>query len=132
MEKTKTLLFTKILCGLFLVATILSFFIIFKKIDSPVSFKFLVGYAFFAFIIVIYIPFITIMNARKLTWIQIRKSIFTFITLFILFSALNFTFDYLSKESEIDFPIILSTSLGLSFSIAFIDILFLKEKMKRK
>lgn len=132
MKRNKILFFTKILYVLFIIATIISLFIIYKKIDTDISFKFLVGYVFLAFLMLIYIPFITIVNAREFKWVHIRKSIFKFITTFILFSALNYAFGYIFRPSQIDLLRVFSTSLGISFSIAFIDITFSKEKTKGK
>jgi len=130
MEKNKRLLFTKILYGLFLLTTVITFFIVYKNIDNTISFKFLIGYIFFTFFMLIYVPFIAILNIRKFKWVYIRKRIFKFITIFILLSTLNYIFGYIMKPSEIDLLKIFSNSFGISFGIAFFDIIFFKEQIE--
>lgn len=130
MKKNKVLLFTKFLYGLSIITSIVSIFIVYKNIDNDISYKFLVGYVMLAFFMLLYVPFITIMNARKFKWVDIRRSIFKFTSTFVLFSILNYAFDYMFRPSEIDLFKVFSTSLGISFSLAFIDITFAKEKQK--
>lgn len=127
MKKSKQLIFTKILYSLFTIMTILSLFIVYKNSDNDLSFKFLVGYIFLVFFMLAYVPLIAIVNTRKYKWVYIRKSIFKFIALFILLSILNYVFDYIIRPSKIDLFSIFSTSAGLSFGIAFFNIMFLKE-----
>ena len=129
MKKMKQLFFTKIIYGLFLIATIITMFIVYMNIDNTLAFHFLIGYAFFAFFMLIYVSIITIVNIRKFKWAYIRRSIFKFIALFILLSAITYTFNYIMRPSKIDLLRIFSNSLGLSFGIAFFDIVFFKEKI---
>lgn len=56
---------------------------------------------------------------RKLNWIEIKKLILRFITLFIFFSAVTYIFNYIFRPSEID-VYDFGTPLGLSF----LDIMF--------
>lgn len=126
----KKILFIKNFYTLFIVATMISFFIIYKNIDNNGSFIFLVGYGFFTFFMLIFIFFITLINARKSKWVHVRKSILRFITLFIVFSTLNYAFDFIIRPEKIELLRIFSTSLGLSFGIAFFDITCSKELKK--
>ena len=128
MKKSKQLIFTKVLYSLFAIATILALFIVYKNIDNDLSFKFLAGYIFLTFFMLAYVPIITIVNTRKYRWVYVRKRIFKFITFFILLSILNYVFDYIIRPSTIDLFNIFSTSAGLSFGIAFFDIILLKEE----
>ena len=128
MKKNKVLLFTKFLYGLFIITTIVSIFIVYKNIDNDISYKFLVSYVILAFFMLLYVPFITIMNARKFKWVDIRRLIFKFISIFVLFSISNYAFNYMFRPSEIDLFKVFSTSLGISFSLAFIDITFSKKQ----
>lgn len=130
MKKNKKLLFTKILYTLFLLATMMTFFIVYKNIDNFISFKFLIGYIFFTFFMLIYVPLTVIVNARKLKWVYIRKRIFNFITIFILLSTLNYFFGYIMRPSKIDLLKVFSNSFGISFGIAFADVIFSKEKIE--
>lgn len=76
----------------------------------------------------IYFPIITIINARKFKWIEIRSKLFKFIIIFTLTAVMKYLFGYLFTPAKIDLFNIISTSLGLSFGISFIDIIFLKNK----
>lgn len=130
MKKNKTLLFTKILYSLFLFATMITLFIVYKNIDNTISFKVLIGYIFFTFFMLLYVPLIAIVNARNLKWVYIKKRIVKFITIFILLSTLNYFFGYIMKPSKIDLLKIFSNSFGISFGISFADIIFFKEKIE--
>lgn len=123
----KKVLFMRILNALFIVATMISIFIIYKKIDNNGSFVFLVGYVFFTFFMLISVFFITLINARKSKWVHVRKSILRFIILLIVFSISNYVFDFIIRPEKIDLLRNFSTSLGLSFGIAFFDITYSKE-----
>ena len=126
MNKNATLFFTKILYVIFILGTIVSLLIVYKDIDSSIAFKFLMGYLFLIFFLLLYVPFITILNSRKLKWVEIFK----FIALFILFGTLNYGFDYVFRTSNIDLFREFSIALGLTFSISFIDITLLKREIE--
>ena len=132
MQKTrnKKLLLTKILYGLFLLSTLVIIFIVYKDIGNDISFNFLLGYIFFTFFMLIYIPGVTIMNTRGFKWTKIKVSLVKFISILLFLTAINYGFDYLVRPTEINLIRNFSTSLGLSFSLAFFDIIFLKEKNK--
>ncbi len=130
MNKNATLFFTKILYVIFILGTIVSLLIVYKDIDSSIAFKFLMGYLFLIFFLLLYVPFITILNSRKLKWVEIRKRLFKFIALFILFGTLNYGFDYVFRTSNIDLFREFSIALGLTFSISFIDITLLKREIE--
>jgi len=85
------------------------------------------GYFFLTFFMFLYVPFITILNSRKLKWVEIRKRLFKFIAVFILFGALNYGFDYVFRPSNIDLFREFSIALGLAFGGSFIDVTFLKK-----
>lgn len=128
-KKNKKMLLTRILYGTFMIATIITFFIVYKNIDNDISFKFLLGYVCFSFFMVIYIPVITLINTRNVKGRQITKGIVKFISLLILFTALTYAIDYIIRPFEISLVTIFSTSVGLSFSITFFHTIFLKEKI---
>lgn len=129
MEKNKKMFLTRILYGLFVLSTLVIIFIVYKDIGNDISVNFLLGYSFFAFFMLIYISVVTIVNARSFKWAQIKVSIVKFISILLFFTAITYGFDYLVRPTEIDLVRNFSTSLGLSFSIAFFDIIFLKEKI---
>ena len=55
-----------------------------------------------------------------------KKKKVKFITIFILLSTLNYFFGYIMRPSKIDLLKIFSNSFG----IAFVDIIFFKEKIE--
>ena len=132
MKRNKVLFFTKGLYGLYIIATIISLFIVFKEVDSRISFNFLVGYLFLTFFMLIYVVLIVIINSRKLKWIDIRKRILKFALLLILFACLNYGFDYVFRSEEITLLRVFSNSLGLAFGLAFMDVIFLKKTAAKK
>jgi hypothetical protein len=128
MKNNKALFFTKILYVLFIIGTIITLFIVYKDINSSIAFKFVTGYVLLTVFMLIYIPFITILNSRKLKWVEIRKKLFKFIAVFIIFGALNYGFDYIFRPSKIDLLREFSIALSLAFGVSFIDVTFLKKK----
>ena len=123
--------FTKSIFTIFFIGTVIMLFIVYKEIDNSISLKFLIGYVLFAFLLLIYIPVVTVINSRMLKWVDIRKRLVKFITIFILFSALNYGFDYFFRPEKIDLLRQFSIAFGLAFGISFIDvILFKKEENK--
>lgn len=128
MKKNTMLSFTKILYVIFIIGTIISLFIVYKNLDSDIAFKFVKGYIFLVFFLLCYIPIITILNLRKLKWVEIRRSLFKFVTVFVLFGALNYGFDYFFRPSNIDLFREFSIAFGMAFGIAFIDVIFLKKQ----
>jgi len=128
MKKNATLLFTRILYVLFAIGTIILLFIVHKDMNNRITFIFGIGYIFLTFFMLLYIPFITFFNLRKFKWIEIRKRLFRFIALFILFGASNYGLNYFFRPSNIDLYKSFSSALGLAFGITFIDVIFLKNK----
>ncbi|GAA0077001.1 hypothetical protein UT300005_13790 [Clostridium sp. CTA-5] len=128
MNKGKTLLFTKVLYSIFIIWTILTFFIIYNNVNNNIALKAVIGYALFTFFMLLYIPIITLFNARNLKWNYIKKVLKKFIFLFITIFIVNCAFDYIFKSSNIDIFNSCSHALGLSFGLAFIDIIFLKKE----
>ncbi|PAB57391.1 hypothetical protein [Anaeromicrobium sediminis] len=128
MKKNKLLIFTRILYILFAIGTIIVFWMVYKDIDSSFAFKFGIGYVFLTFFLLLYVPFVTILNLRKLKWVEIRRRVIKFIGLFISFGTLNYIFDYVFRPSNIDLFREFSSGLGLAFGISFIDVTFFKKK----
>ena len=128
-KNAAVLIFTRILYVLAVIGTIISLFIVYKDIDSIFAIRFLMGFLYFVFFMLLYIPFITVINSRKFQGAEIRKRLLKFIVLFISFGVSNYVFDYFFRPSNIDFFREFSVPLGLSFGIAFIDATFLKSKV---
>lgn len=132
MKKNKILLFTKIVYSLFLIGTIIACIIVYKNIDNNMASNFVIGYALFVLFMLIYVPIITLLNARKLKWDYLKKVLKEFIFLFAVIFLLNCAFDYIFKSSNIDMLNACTNALGLSFGMAFIDITFLKKGRELK
>jgi hypothetical protein len=118
-----------ILFIVFLAGTILTFFIIYKDIDTSLSLKFIIGYVIYLLLYGLLSIFLVIANTRKLKWIQVRKRFFTFIIWFISLSAANYIIYYFFRRSEMDVWDI-GIPLGISFGLAFSDLMSWKRKNK--
>lgn len=116
-----------ILFIVFLAGTILTFFIIYKDIDTSLSLKFIIGYVIYLLLYGLFSIFLVIANTRKLNWIQVRKRFFTFIIWFISLSAAYYIIYYFFRRSEMDVWD-LGIPLGISFGLAFSDLMSWKKK----
>lgn len=132
MKKNKTLLFTKIVYSLFLIGTIITCIIVYNNIDNNVALKFVIGYALFAVFMLLYVPTITLLNARNLKWDYLKKVLKEFIFFFAIIFLLNCAFDYIFKNSNIDILDACTHALGSSFGAAFIDVTFFKKGKELK
>lgn len=118
---------TKVICILFVICTIISIFIVYKNIKNPYVIKFVIGYVIFVFFFLFYIGLITILNMRKLKWVEIRKRLCIFFLIFILLSASNSLFTYLIK-GEVKILSHTDNAFGFAFGITFMDLLFTQKE----
>lgn len=130
MKKNIILNFTRIVLGLFLVASIMAIFIAYREIDNSLAFNFMKGYVILLVFVLIYVPIITIINLRKLKSTEIKKKIIKFIVTVVIITCANCIFDYFFKSSKIDILRAFKESLGLAFGINFVDIIIFKIKDK--
>lgn len=114
--------------GLLLVSIIIILFMAHKDIDSSFSFAFIIGYIIFLFLSVFYFMIKIIINMKKLKGIEIRKRVYKFIAYFVFLSGFAYIADYIFKSVEFDLYNIVSNSLGLSFGLVFLDLVFSKKK----
>ena len=121
----KNILF--IFYAIFLIATIIMFLIVYNCISGNLALPFVVGYLVLIVFYAIYMFSMTILNLKKFKCVEIKKSIFKFITLFVSFGVLNYGFDYFVRHSNIDLLREFSTSLGIAFAFSFADIAFSKK-----
>jgi hypothetical protein len=78
---------TKILYILFMICTIIMLFIVYKDIDNNIATKFGMYYFYLTLFIVMYMLLTTILNLRKLGWIELKKEfwdLFLFLSYFFL------------------------------------------------
>lgn len=130
MKKNIILNFTRIILGLFLVASIMAIFIAYREIDNNLASNFMKGYVVLLVFVLIYVPIITIINLRKLKSTEIKKKIIKFIVTVVIITCANCIFDYFFKSSKIDILRAFKESLGLAFGINFVDIIIFKIKGK--
>ncbi|AVK47619.1 hypothetical protein AXY43_06010 [Clostridium sp. MF28] len=125
---SKALLFNKVIYLVFFICTIITFIIVYSNIDNSMASKFVIGYAVFALFMLLYVPIITLFNARKLKWDYLRKVLNKFVIMFATFFVLNCTFDYIFKSPNVDILNAASHAVGLSFGLAFVDVTFLERR----
>lgn len=128
MKKNSLSFFTKTIFTIFFIGTIIMLFIVYKKVDNSIAFKFLIGYVLFTFLLLIYVPVVTVINSRRLKWVDIKKRLIKFFVIFILFGALNYGFDYFFRPEKIDLLRQFSVAFGSAFGISFIDVTLLKKE----
>ncbi|WML43854.1 hypothetical protein [Neobacillus sp. PS3-40] len=121
-------IFTIFMYVLAIVGLIITLFIVYKNIDNSFATKFVIGYVIFLFLFLFYFGTLSIINLRKLKWVEIRKRLYKFIISFILISCFAFIFYYFKKPSEINFYKILFLPLAISLGSAFSDLPFLGKK----
>ena len=119
---------TYIIYLLAVIGMIITLFIVYKDIDSSFSFAFIIGYITFIFLAIIYSMIAIMINLRKLRWIGIRKRLYKFIAYFVLLSVFSYIAGYIFKSSELDLLNIIPIPLGFSLGIAFLDLVFFKDK----
>ncbi|NRY60658.1 hypothetical protein [Clostridium beijerinckii] len=128
MRRNILLFSTKFLCTLFIICTIIMLFIAYKDIDNNIATKFGMCYFYLTLFIVIYMLFSTILNLRKLGWIELKERILRFIFIFILFFSVKCGFDYIIRHLEIDLLDELKSALSIAFIFIFSDIMFLEKR----
>ena len=124
----KNNILTYIIYLLAVIGMIITLLIVYKDIDSSFSFAFIIGYITFVFLAIIYSMIAIMINLRRLRWIGIRKRLYKFITYFVLLSVCSYITGYIFKYSELDLLNIIPIPLGLSLGIAFLDLVFFKDK----
>lgn len=128
MKKEIPSFFIKIIYLIFAVASIVTIFIIYKHIENKAADKFLIVYAVLAFLFLFYIILLTILNIKKLNWLEIRRLLLKFIIYSIFLSISGYIFDYFFRASSISLLKNFSTAIGVAFAISFSDIIFFKKK----
>lgn len=127
MRRNKVLILTKFIYILFFIGTIISLIFVYKDIKNSIAIKFVIGYVILTFFLILYVPIVTIFNSRKLKPVDIKRRLIKFISLFIIFAALNYGTDYFFRHSNINLFREVSTALGLAFGLSFIDITYINK-----
>lgn len=88
MKKNISLFLTKAIYFLFLICTIIALFIVYKNIKGKFAIGFVVGYAIFAILFILYIAVVAILNARKVILLLFYK-LFQLSNSLIIFRVFN-------------------------------------------
>ena len=128
MKKNKRLLLTKIIHFLVLIWTIITLIIVYNNVHNNIASKFVIGYALFALLMLLYIPIIILFNIRKLKYYYIKKVLKKFIFSFIIFFLFKYVFEYIFNHSNIDILDVCFDAMRLSFGTTLVDAIFLKEE----
>lgn len=123
-----TKLLTKIFMVIFIIGTTISCFIVYNHVEGDAAFIFVLGYVIFVFVWLFYMFIIAILNSRKLKSSDIKRRIIRFIIWSVLFSVINFIFDYIFRQSSVDLLRECSIGVSMAFGISFIDIALLKKE----
>ncbi|NMM63752.1 hypothetical protein HBE96_13935 [Clostridium sp. P21] len=130
MKKGMLSMVTIILYILFAIGTVIMLWMVYNHIEGKIALYFGMAYVFLTLFLIVYVPIVTIFNSRKLKWVDIKKRLFKFFILFIVFGALNYVFDYIFRSSNVDLFRNFSIALGLAFGISFIDITLKKKEVE--
>ncbi len=128
MKKNMLQIFTRTLYIIFAIGTIILLWMVYNHIDGRMALYFGMAYVFLTLFLIVYVPVVTILSSRKLQWVDVKKRLFKFFVLFIVFGASNYVFDYAFRPSNIDLLRNFSIALGLAFGISFIDVTLKKKR----
>ena len=127
MERSPLFRLTIFLYVIFGVSTAGLIFIMIKNIDSPLAFKFVIGYLIFLLVFFIYLVTITVMGMRKLKRYNIRKRLVKFLLWFIGLGAATYIFNFIFHRPYQGPIEVLDVPLGMALGLAFMDLLFFKD-----
>lgn len=106
--------------------TIIVLFIVYRNIEFPFVFQFVVGYVIFLMLTFLYFLITIFLNIRKSKWSTIRKMILKFIIGSFAIWILNVLFIYLTKGELIIMDKFFG-SIILSFGLTFGELIFEKK-----
>ena len=116
-----------IFLALTIFSTICMLFIIYKDIDTPLSTTFIIGYAILLLGYFLYFIFTITKYMWKSDQSKVRKRLLKFVIIFLGFSITKYLFNYFFQSSNLQLSDF-ATTLGVSFSLAFWDVLFTKKQ----
>jgi hypothetical protein len=95
--------------------------------QHPLAFEFVMGYVIYLFSYTLFTIYLVIANTKKLSWIQIRKRLITFISWFIFLSITTYLIRYFFGPSEMNFKN-LAIPFGSAFGLTFFDLMYRRKK----
>lgn len=121
--KNKRNLLVNIMYMIFIIGTITTMVIVYKDIKGLAAIRLVIGYVIFLILFVIYFIFSTVLNMKKLKVAQLRKKLFKFIAIFIVFWAIDVLILYIIK-GQVNIIDKMFVPLGCAFGITFWDSLY--------
>jgi len=115
---------TIILYAIFILSTVALMVIIYKDIDSPLAFKFVIGYLIFLGIFLLYLFTLTAIKMKKLKWIKIRKRLFKFLFWFVLLVVSNYIIRIVAHRPSKGLIGDLANPFGFALGFAFLNVIF--------
>lgn len=106
--------------------TISVLFVVYRNIEFPYVFEFVLSYILFLLLIFLYYIVIIFLLIRKSKWSTVRKILLNFIIGFFAIWALNILFIYLTK-GELRIMDKIFSSAFLSFFLSFGELIFEKK-----
>jgi hypothetical protein len=116
------------LYSIFVLSTLVVFFIIYKNIDTPFAADMVLGYVIFLFAFALYLTITAAANLRKIPKIELRKRTIKFVLLFSLFFAANSIFDLLFKPESSGLIGNIFPALGFALGLTFLDTVFTRKE----
>jgi len=111
--------------SILLIWTVIVLFIVYRNIEFPFVFQFVVSYVIFLMLSFLYFLIIIFLNIRKSKWSTIRKMILKFIIGSFVIFALKVLFIYLTK-GELRISDNIFGTIVLSFGLTFGEMMFEK------
>lgn len=116
----------KIMYIVLIIWTIIVLFIVFRNIEFPYVFQFVLGYVAFLLLTFLYFIITIFLIIRKSKWSTVRKMLLKFIIGFFAIWALNVLFIYLTK-GELRIMDKIFGSAVLSFGLSFGELILEKK-----
>ncbi|WLR57523.1 hypothetical protein LC048_12080 [Mesobacillus subterraneus] len=120
---------TILLYVVFLIGLLGTMFIILTDIDTPNSFRFVIGFVIFLLLFGLFQMILVIMNMKKLPGIDIKKPILKFAGTFVFLMTVTYISNYLLWSERLD-NLDFGAPFGLALGITFYDLLFKKSEVR--
>ncbi|MBT2682866.1 hypothetical protein [Bacillus sp. ISL-37] len=129
MENKKEKWITIKLYLVFLIGLLVTMSIILTDIDTPNSFRFVIGFVIFLLLFGLFQMILVIMNIKKLPGIDIKRRILKFAGTFVFLMTVSYISNYLFWPERLD-NLDFGAPLGLALGITFYDLLFKKSEVR--
>lgn len=111
----------------FLIGLLVAMSIVLTDIDTPNSFRFVIGFVIFLLLFGLFQMILVIMNIKKLPGIDIKRRILKFAGTFVFLMTVTYISNYLLWPERLD-NLDFGAPLGWALGITFYDLLFKKSE----